>query len=121
MNKEQALHAFWASFGLTTYDENTVPEDAAMPRLTYSVVSDSLGSTVAPSASLWYRTSSWQEITEKKEQISSAIGRGGKLVHYDGGAIWIKRGVPFSRRVHDEDDKIRRIYINIEAEFLSAD
>lgn len=120
-NKDQALHDFWAGFGLTAYDENTVPENAEMPRLTYNVVLASFNEPQAMTASLWYRTRSWEEISDKAAQIAREIGRGGKIVHYDGGAVWIKRGSPFSQRVSDEDDTIRRILINIEAEFLSAD
>lgn len=121
MNKEQALHAFWASFGIPAYDENTVPTDATLPRLTYSVATDSFGSSVPLSASLWYRTTSWEDITLKSNEIEADIGRGGKLVAYEGGAIWIKRGVPFAQRVSDENDAIRRIYLNVEAEYISAD
>ena len=35
MDNEQAYRAFWASFGLNAYDENTVPEDAELPYITY--------------------------------------------------------------------------------------
>ena len=42
MDKSQAVHDFWSSFGLTAYDENAVPDNAQMPYITYSVVTDSL-------------------------------------------------------------------------------
>lgn len=122
--KEQALQSFWSSFGLKSYDESTVPtgENAPQfPYLTYNVVVDSIGNPVALTASLWYRSSSWKDVTEKSEEIAQNIGYGGKLVHFDGGAIWIKRGSPFAQRMADDsDDVIRRIYMNIEAEFLTA-
>ena len=121
MNKDEALHAFWQSFGWTTYDENTVPENAEMPRLTYNVVLASFNEPQAMTASLWDRTRSWQRISDKAAEIGREIGRGGIMLPIDDGAIWIKRGDPFSQRVSDEDDTIRRIIINIEAEFISAD
>ena len=31
MDKFQAQQSFWSSFGLTAYDENTVPDDAEYP------------------------------------------------------------------------------------------
>ena len=40
MNKEQAIHFFWSQFGLPAYDENSVPDDAQMPYITYNVVID---------------------------------------------------------------------------------
>ena len=31
MTKAAAIYQFWSGFGLTAYEENTVPEDAAFP------------------------------------------------------------------------------------------
>ena len=125
MDKEQALHQFWSSFGLTAYDENTVPDNALTTNggkyLTYNVATASLDEPTPLYAHLWYKSSSWAEITVKANQMAEAIGRGGAIVHFDGGYIWICRGAPFSQRMPDEDDTIRRIYINVMAEYLSAD
>ena len=74
------------------------------------------------SASLWYRSESWLEINAKADEISQAIGRGGILLPCDNGKIWIKRGAPFAQNMGDENDElIRRKYINITVEFLTAD
>ena len=125
MDKEQALHQFWSSFGLTAYDENTVPDDAMTTNkgkyLTYNVATAALGEPTPLYANLWYKSSSWAEITVKANEMAEAIGRGGSIVPFDGGKIWICRGTPFSQRMSDEDDTIRRIYINVMAEYLSAD
>lgn len=125
MDKEQALHQFWSSFGLTAYDENTVPDDALTINkgkyLTYNVATASLDEPTPLYANLWYKSSSWAEITVKANEIAGAIGRGGAIVPFDGGYIWICRGTPFSQRMPDDDDTIRRIYINVMAEYLSAD
>lgn len=125
MDKEQALHKFWSSFGLTAYDENTVPDNAMIANggkyLTYNVATASLDEPVPLFANLWYKSSSWAEITQKTNEIAEEIGRGGKLIPFEGGYIWICRGVPFSQRMADDDDTIRRIYINVMAEYLSAD
>lgn len=125
MTKEAALHAFYSSFGLKAYEENAVPtgEDAPdFPYLTYSVSSDSIGTDVALTASLWYRGTSWVQANAKADEISRRIGRGGKILSCDGGAIWMRRGTPFAQSMGDEsDDQIKRKYINITAEFLTAD
>lgn len=125
MDKEQALHQFWSSFGLTAYDENTVPEDALTTNkgkyLTYNVATAALDEPTPIYANLWYKSSSWAEITRKAEEIAHEIGLGGSIVSFDGGKIWICRGVPFTQRMPDDDDTIRRIYINVMAEFLTAD
>jgi len=124
-DKEAALHEFWNSFGWAARDENTVPDDA-MTRyddgyITYNVATASFDEPVPLYANLWRHDTSWAAITQKANEISAAIGYGGKLVPFVGGAIWICRGKPFSQRMADEDDTTRRIYINIMAEFLSAD
>lgn len=120
MNKMQALNTFWNSFTLPAYDENTVPDTAVLPYITYSAGEDDFNRPVSLRASLWYRSNKWDEITSKMNEISEYISRGGRLVKYDGGAIWITKGSPFAQRMNDpEDDSIRRIFMNIEAEFIS--
>lgn len=124
MDKEQALQAFWSRFGWTAWDENTVPDDAMEQTgghyITYTVAVGEFETANALSASLWMRSRSWAEITAKSEEIYDRIGYGGRMMPYDGGRIWIRRGTPFAQRMGDTDDSIRRIYINIEAEYLSA-
>lgn len=125
MTKAAALQKFYESFGLPVYEENSVPtgKDApSYPYITYNVATDSLGNDISLSASLWYRDSSWVSANAKSEEISAAIGQGGKILPCQGGAIWIKRGSPFSQSMGDpEDDLIKRKYINITAEFFTAD
>jgi hypothetical protein len=119
MDKEQALNNFWNSFGIPAYDENSVPDEAALPYITYSVGIDEFNRPVSLSASIWYRTTSWVEITNKQNQISETIGLGGVMIPYNTGSIWIKKGSPFSQRISSEDNSIRRIFMNIEAEFIN--
>ncbi len=121
MTKAAAIYQFWSSFGLTAYEENTVPEDAAFPYITYQLATDSFDRDVAATASLWYRGESWTAINAKTEEISAHIGLGGKIIKCDGGRIWIKRGQPFAQNMGDEsDDLIKRKYLNLTFEFLTA-
>ena len=119
MNKEQTLHSFWSGFGIKAYDELSVPDDAALPYITYEVRTDSFGNAVALSASLWYRSPSWADITAKEHEVYERIGRGGVIVDYEGGALWIQRGSPWAtRREEPSDDGIRRIVLNTSVEYL---
>ena len=120
MDKSQAIHQFWSGFDLTAYDENTVPDDVQIPYITYSVRTDSLGNVLMLSGSLWYRSPSWAEISQKAEQISKYVANMAPI-KIDGGYLWIMKGTPFAQRMSDPgDDMVRRIYINIIAEFLTA-
>ena len=122
MTKAAAIYQFWSGFGLTAYEENTVPTDASFPYVTYQLVTDSFDREVAATASLWYRDESWTAINAKTEEISQKISRGGKIIACDGGVIWLKRGQPFAQSMGDEsDDLIKRKYLNITAEFMTAD
>lgn len=129
MTKEEALFEFWSSFGLKAYEENAVPTgDRApnFPYITYQVVTDSFGSEVPMSASVWDRKrpgySATQANDKKADEISRSISRGGKILPYGGGAIWLKRGTNFAQSMGDDsDDMIRRKLLNITAEFISND
>ena len=122
MTKAAAMYQFWNSFGLTAYEENTVPDDAKFPYITYQLVTDSFDREVPVTASIWYRSESWTAINAKTEEISQKISRGGKIISCDRGAIWLKRGQPFAQNMDDESDNlIKRKYLNITAEFMTAD
>ena len=125
MTKEAALYNFWSMFGLPAYEENSVPtgEDGAeFPYITYQSVTDSFGNDVALTGSVWYRSTSWKEANAKAQEINDKISRGGVTMACDGGIIWIRRGVPFAQSMGDEsDDLIKRKYLNITAEFMTAD
>lgn len=121
MTKSAAIYQFWGTF-LTAYEENTVPENATFPYITYQLVTDSFDTDVQMTASIWYRGSSWIEANAKAEEISNYIGRGGVFLNCDGGKIWIKRGTPFAQNMGDDTDNlIKRKYLNITAEFFTAD
>lgn len=122
MTKAAAIYQFWNSFSLTAYEENTVPTDADFPYITYQLVTDSFDREIPLTASIWYRSESWTAINAKTEEISQKISRGGKIISCDGGAIWLKRGQPFAQNMGDESDNlIKRKYLNITAEFITAD
>jgi hypothetical protein len=126
MTKASALYNFFSSFGIEAYEETLVPtgeEAPKFPYLTYQLVTDSFDNEVLIPVSLWYRSeASLLALNTKTEEISQRIGRGGIFLDCDGGKIWIKRGSPFAQTMSDpEDNTIKRKYINITAEFLTAD
>lgn len=118
MTAEQAIHAFWSSFSLTAYDENSVPDDANLPYITYSLSYDAFGSQVSMVSNIWYQSTSWTAITNKMHEISNAITENGKVIVTDNGYLWIKRGSPFSQRMGDIENNIKRMLVNISAEYF---
>ena len=118
-DKMQALNSFWNGFGWKAYDENTVPEEAPLPYITYEAVSDDFGHEVALTANLWERSSSWAGVTAKEKDIASYITRGGVLVQYGTAAFWLKKASPWAQRAETNGDAdVRRIILNISIEYL---
>ena len=118
MNKSQAIHHFWSGFGLPVYDQYTVPLEAKMPYITYSVSEADFDTKVALYASIWYRSQSWEDIELKSYEISRKIFNS-YPIQIDDGMLWICKGSPFAQRMSDTDDTVRRIVINIDAEYFS--
>lgn len=120
MTKEAAITSFFESFGIPAYEESVVPSDATYPRLTYSVsIGDAFQETML-TCTLWWYSTQWVSINAKAEEIRRRLGEGGTLVHYDNGAIWLKRGQPFAQNLTQDNDMVRAKLINIIAEFLES-
>lgn len=117
VTKIAAIQNFLSSFGLPTYEEYSVPEDAVMPYLTYSIVTDYFATETPLQVNLWYRTTSNSIPNAKANEIGDALS-GGKILSCDDGGIWIKRGSPFCQNMIDEDNSIKRRYINLITEFI---
>lgn len=129
MDSNQALHTFWASHGLPAIDELSAYDKKVLeqlkigfPRITYEVAAGTIESdNLLLTGKLWYKSTSWAEITQKAEQIAKFIGYGGKTYKLDNGylKIMLPRGQKY-RRSLDESDGLRCIVFNIEVAFLTA-
>lgn len=121
MTKAAALHQFFSSFGMTVYTATSVPDDAVFPYLTYELITSAWGGEpVGLTANLWFYTESEATPNAKAEELSAAIGLGGKVLPCDGGYIWLKRGSPWCQSLSDDTSPtIKRRYINITAEYLT--
>ena len=129
MDKAQALHLFWSSFGIPAIDENSAYDTNVLeqlgigyPRITYEVGESNLGEPQMLTASLWYRQTSWAAVEAKAQQIAAFIGWGGKTVPIDGGYMrfMLPRDTIIFRRMADENDSLRRIVFNISVDYLTA-
>ena len=113
MTAEEAIHNFWSGFSIPAYDEFTVPDNATLPYITYSFGYDVFGGVIDINASIWYRSTSWAEITAKAQEIADKIKNGGINLKTDNGGIWLYAGSPIYQRYDSGDNDIRRIYLNI--------
>ena len=122
MDKWQGLQAFWESFGIPAYDENSVPDDAQMPYITYQAAVGPFESVVPLSASVWYYGTSWSGVSQKVEEISERLS-GWCLVNLDDDQyIFLAKNdsAQFAQRMADEgSDLVKRIYLTLSAEFFT--
>lgn len=123
VTKAAALDKFFSSFGIPAYERNRVPADAEYPYLCYDQAFSALGEgEVSLTVDLYFYTDANTAPNALAQLISDTIGRGGVQLPCDGGTIWLKRGSPFCQALRDpNDDRINRRYINITAEFMTAD
>lgn len=126
MTKDKSIYAFFSGFGIPAYPDNAVlneigEPDVVLPYLTYTPVFDAWGGEpVSLTVNLWYRTESEAIPNAKAQELSTAIGLGGKVIPCDDGYIWLKRGSPWCQNLSDEvDPAIKRRYINVTAEYLT--
>lgn len=117
MNKWQAIQSFWESFGIPAYDENSVPDDATEPYITYTAQVGDFESPLILTGSIWYRSALWRDISLKADEIARSLKR---IIKLDDGYLFVTRGSPFAQRMEDTDDTVKRIYINLMAEFYTA-
>lgn len=120
MDKAQTIHNFWSGFGLPAYDEQTVPDEAVLPYITYDVKTDSIEGMLTLNASIWYKGTSWANVTKKAEEIAEYIVKmRPPTIKLDEGRLYLTKGTPFAQRLSDEDESVRRIYLMVNAEFLT--
>lgn len=132
MNKQQAYNAFWGTFGVLAFEENSVPDDrvideliksgaaaAKYPYITYQVLTDDINAPVFPTASIWDKSSSWERSDLLANTISGYIQRMNTL-QLTNGRMFITKGSPFAQHMGDESDAtIKRIVLNLSVEFLT--
>lgn len=123
MTKAAALNKWFSQFGMDAYPSSGVPEKVTFPYLTYELaIGDINSGPVDIGVNLWFRTESEKIPNDKVEEIGKEIGLGGTLVPYDGGAIWIKKGSPFSQNLNDENVEkngtVKRRFLDLSLEFV---
>ena len=133
MDKQQAYNAFWNSFGVFAFEENSVPTDdiietliqsgpikSKFPYITYQVITDDLDRPVYPMATIWDKNTSWEKADKLSNLIRQKIKQNLNIIQLDEGGMFITTGTPFAQHMSEEGDRtIRRILINLAVEFFT--
>lgn len=119
MDKYEALNKFYNSFGIKAYEENSVPEKAKMPYITYEVITSSFSDdNVALSLQIWFNETKLVAIDNLTEKISAALS-GGRKLKCDDGYIVLYRGNPFAQSIKTIDKTIKCKYVTIMADYVT--
>lgn len=110
----RALYNFWSGFGMPAYTTTTVPDDAELPYITYSLVQTEPLNFATHYAQVWYRDTSNEALMEKVAEILEAIGTG-VMIATDDGYVCIRPGSgQVVQLLTDENPEIRYAYINLQ-------
>ena len=109
----RALYLFWHSFGIPAYTTMTVPDDAELPYITYSLVETEPTENASHYAQVFYRATDNVGLMEKVDAIKEAIGTG-KLLRTDSGYVMIRPSTPYVQLMTDQDPANRYAYINLQ-------
>lgn len=118
-NIYEAQQAYWSKFGIPAYNELTVPEElrGRYPYLTYQAVEGSLDGQLTASAALYYRSMSWEGITNKVTEMKPLIN---DMVPVQGGYMKVRKpAAHFAQQGTDPDPAVRKMVLTVEVEFLT--
>lgn len=121
MTIENAIYNYFDKF-LPAYEENTVPDNAKFPFLTYECTSTTFNEgKVSINVSLWYRENTWANANNMAHRIEQDLGYGGTCIYTDTGEfIWITKDVPFIQSLGDNsDDKVKRKLLKLRLEYFT--
>jgi len=112
IKEAQALYNYFSGFGIPAYAENTVPDDAVLPYITYPLYQPEWRSKHTFYVIVYYRhkTSNLDSLS-KADEIAGAIGEGIRLP-FDGGMLVLWPETPLVQAMPPNGD-IRAAYINL--------
>ena len=105
-----ALKTFFSGFGLPAFAEDSVPDNASLPYITYSVSDPEWNRKATMYARVWDRTTSNTGISMKADEILAEIGEGIRIP-LEGGHLVIWPENPITQIRVDGD--FRYAYINL--------
>lgn len=120
--RESAIYDFLNSFGIPAYASTATPENAEMPYITYTLVIGDFYTPVTMTVDMWYYTSSEALPNKKVREIEKAIKDRGRLKYQDDEGITrliiVNKGSPWCQSVPDDDNSVKRRYMNFDLEYL---
>jgi len=109
-NAATKIKSFFSGFGLSAYQEGTVPDDKKPPYITYSLAQPEWNQKASGFVRVWDRSTSNTFIIQKADEIARAIGTR-KKIKFTGGYLIIWPETPLIQT--QTDGEARYAYINL--------
>lgn len=121
MADQVAAFQAWLSgaLGVPCYVEGDVPAGQELPYATHRMQTGEFGDSGSVEVDVWCQQGRAADADALCSRLRVAIGHGGEVVPCDGGAMWLRRGLPFSQPVPDE--RAERRYLNVDIDYLTSD
>lgn len=103
-----ALQKFFSGFGLPAYEENSVPDDAELPYITYEIAAGDWLDQTSISATVWYKGTSYIGLFKKIDEIEKKVD-GGLSIQTVDGVVYLFKDTPFSQPINTTDDKVKAV------------
>lgn len=109
----KGLYQFWTGFNIPAYPEYAVPDDAVLPYITYELVQPNWRDSSPYFARVWYRDTSYVDITRKVDEISAEIGEGKRIVLDDGYLFLFKDSTFIQFQPVEDDEDLKVAYLQM--------
>lgn len=110
----RALYTFFSGFGIPAYVTDNIPDNVTMPYITYDLVEPVPLTRATFNASVWYRDTSFDQISAKVDEIKAAIDSGVSLQAGNGAVhIFRERGGAFCQMRNDPNRETKRAYLSM--------
>lgn len=110
-NVARALYRFFSGFSLPAYVENSVPDDAELPYITYQLIDpDWRADGTSLYARIWYKDTSYNAVSAKVDEIKAEVGEMASIPT-EGGAIYIAPSTPYVQVMPMDDTTIKAAYM----------
>lgn len=111
-NVARALYTFFSGFGLPAFVEENVPTGTEPPYITYELVNPEWRAPAALRARVWYRTSSYTDMSATLDAIGAAIGEG-TTIRTDGGFVELQKDMRFVQFQATDEPTIKVAYLSM--------
>ena len=108
-----ALYEFWNTFGVDAYPEDTIPDEAKPPYLTYEITIPEWYGMATYNVKIWTKSTSFKQVVFLADSISKAIGDGKRIPVKNGGNIWLFKDENFFQIMPSEDINQKNAYLSM--------